>query len=157
MKITRKEFFVKTGQGVAIIAIPAIFSSFLESCSPPNSPTNNTAALPAVSGTLSNGIVTVVIDSSSVLAKTGSTAIVNFASGSVLVDRPTAASFVAMTAVCTHQGCTINSFDSSNNQFVCPCHGSRFDENGKVIQGPASTNLQIYQTQFANNTLTITL
>lgn len=36
---------------------------------------------------------------------------------------------------CTHLGCRINKFDAEG--FICPCHGSRFSFNGKVIQGPA--------------------
>ena len=101
------------------------------------------------------GKVTVTVDGSSALAKAGSAAIVNYASGSILVDRPSANNFVALSAICTHQGCTVSSYDSGSSQFVCPCHGSKFDANGKVVQGPANSNLQIYQTTFVNNVLTI--
>jgi cytochrome b6-f complex iron-sulfur subunit len=142
MKVTRKEFFVKTAQGVAILSLPAIFSSFIESCNQPtSSSSNNAAALPTVQGTVSNGTVTVTIDSSTPLAKTGSAAIVVFASGTLLVDHPSANTFVAVSSTCTHQGCTISNFDSGSNQFVCLCHGSRFDLSGKVVQGPANSNL----------------
>jgi len=41
---------------------------------------------------------------------------------------------------CTHLGCKISSIE--NGELVCPCHGSRFDENGKVINGPALKPLE---------------
>jgi Rieske Fe-S protein len=44
--------------------------------------------------------------------------------------------FVAYSAICTHQGCTVA---YNNGQLVCPCHGSVFDPaNGaQVVAGPA--------------------
>ena len=49
--------------------------------------------------------------------------------------------FVAYSAICTHQGCTVAYRDA---QLVCPCHGSVFDPaNGaQVLTGPAETPLQ---------------
>ncbi len=41
---------------------------------------------------------------------------------------------------CTHLGCKINK--EIDGEFVCPCHGSKFDLNGKVITGPAVNNLE---------------
>ena len=52
-------------------------------------------------------------------------------------------SFVAYSAVCTHQGCTVG-YSESNKEFDCPCHGARFDarDNAKVIGGPAPRPLK---------------
>ena len=44
----------------------------------------------------------------------------------------------AMTAICTHQGCTIG---QGGPAFACPCHGSQYDLVGAVTQGPAATGL----------------
>jgi nitrite reductase/ring-hydroxylating ferredoxin subunit len=44
----------------------------------------------------------------------------------------------AMTAICTHQGCTLG---QGGPAFACPCHGSQFDLAGAVAQGPAATGL----------------
>jgi len=41
---------------------------------------------------------------------------------------------------CPHLGCRISS--EGNGELVCPCHGSRFDLNGKNIKGPANRSLQ---------------
>jgi len=40
---------------------------------------------------------------------------------------------------CTHLGCTLN---VAGDIFKCPCHGSEFRLDGKVIKGPASKNLK---------------
>jgi cytochrome b6-f complex iron-sulfur subunit len=157
MKITRKDFLVKTAKGVAIITLPTIFSTYLESCNNPTSPTGNASNLPTIEGTLSNGKVTVGIDPTSSLGKSGGAAIVNFISGSLLIDHPSGTIYNALSAICTHQGCIVNTYDSSSNQFVCPCHGSHFDTSGNVVQGPAPAPLQKYQTSFSNNQLVIAL
>ncbi len=154
MKFTRREFFVKTIQGAAVIAMPTILSSVLESCN--NNLTGPSGStLPNVQGTLTNGEVVVSIDSSSPLSKTGTAALVNFSNGAVLVDHPSNNNFNALSSICTHQGCQINSFDSGSGQFVCNCHGSRFDASGNVVQGPAPSALQKYATQISNNQLII--
>ena len=48
--------------------------------------------------------------------------------------------FVAYSAVCTHQRCTVA---FKNEQLVCPCHGSVFDpaNHGQVVSPPASRPL----------------
>ena len=55
--------------------------------------------------------------------------------------QPKKGTFLAYSAVCTHQGCTVG-FDQPSNQFACPCHGARFDgTTGDVLRGPARTPL----------------
>ena len=44
--------------------------------------------------------------------------------------------YKAFTAVCTHQGCTVN-FAKKSAQFQCPCHGGIYDaKTGEVLSGP---------------------
>ena len=58
----------------------------------------------------------------------------------------------AISLTCTHQGCTVNETDvatagattvsaRNNGQFLCPCHGAAYDQNGKVLRGPAQRDL----------------
>ena len=46
--------------------------------------------------------------------------------------------FSAISLVCTHLGCTV---ESTPEGFTCPCHGSRFDSQGKLMRGPAAKPL----------------
>ena len=42
---------------------------------------------------------------------------------------------VALSARCTHAGCTVL-WRAEQDAFVCPCHGGRFDSSGKNVSGP---------------------
>jgi Rieske Fe-S protein len=61
-------------------------------------------------------------------------------SKNIVITQPQAGSFKAFTAVCTHQGCIVNSV--ANGTIDCPCHGSRFSiKDGSVVNGPAPSPL----------------
>jgi glycine/D-amino acid oxidase-like deaminating enzyme/nitrite reductase/ring-hydroxylating ferredoxin subunit len=45
------------------------------------------------------------------------------------------------SAVCPHLKCIVQ-WNDDEKSFDCPCHGSRFTGNGKVINGPANTDLE---------------
>jgi cytochrome b6-f complex iron-sulfur subunit len=47
-----------------------------------------------------------------------------------------------LNAVCTHLGCVVP-WKESEGKFVCPCHGSQYDETGKVVRGPAPLSLAL--------------
>lgn len=51
--------------------------------------------------------------------------------------------FYALSSVCTHLGCIAN-WKSEDGVIACPCHGSKFDREGKVIEGPAPRPLLRY-------------
>jgi cytochrome b6-f complex iron-sulfur subunit len=56
--------------------------------------------------------------------------------------------FVACSAVCPHRGGPIR-YDKETQQFFCPSHNSRFGLEGKVVRGPAKTDLKSYPSQTA--------
>jgi cytochrome b6-f complex iron-sulfur subunit len=51
-----------------------------------------------------------------------------------------------INAVCTHLGCVVP-WNSSANRFICPCHGSQYDNAGKVVRGPAPRSLALVHTE----------
>ncbi len=63
---------------------------------------------------------------------------------------------VVLFGVCTHLGC-LPKWVSTNNRFECPCHGSKFELNGKYIEGPAPRSLDRFATTitFADGTSAI--
>jgi len=48
--------------------------------------------------------------------------------------------FTALSLICPHLGCTV---ESKSNGFACPCHGSRFDFEGRLLRGPAAKPLMV--------------
>lgn len=46
----------------------------------------------------------------------------------------------ALHATCTHAGCIVN-WNSAEKTWDCPCHGARYDIDGRVLTGPAVKNL----------------
>ena len=82
-------------------------------------------------------------------------------------DASDATAFVALSAVCTHLGCTVAyaadalSTPSCGNVpgggFWCSCHCSEFALDGSVRVGPAAKPLPSYAVAFDGTTLTITL
>jgi cytochrome b6-f complex iron-sulfur subunit len=64
--------------------------------------------------------------------------------------------FRAMSAVCTHLGCTVRDFVKADNEFAqdhshCPCHGSVFARDGEVLRGPAPQPLEFYRVNLLPN------
>lgn len=55
----------------------------------------------------------------------------------------------ALSLVCTHLGCIVRQVEGEG--FACPCHGSRFDPFGKVVQGPAPSPLRYLAMDVAPN------
>lgn len=68
-------------------------------------------------------------------------AIVNIGLRKVAVYRDAGNVIHAYSAICPHLGCILK-WNDSERSFDCPCHGSRFTYEGKVINGPAQTDLK---------------
>lgn len=52
-----------------------------------------------------------------------------------------------INAVCTHLGCVVP-FNAAENKFICPCHGSQYNNQGRVVRGPAPLVSQQYPLFF---------
>jgi len=44
-------------------------------------------------------------------------------------------SLTVLSATCSHLGCLVN-YNRIKREFICPCHGGRYDLTGKNIAGP---------------------
>jgi Rieske Fe-S protein len=72
----------------------------------------------------------------------------------VVITQPTAGSYKAFTAVCTHQGCLVASI--ADGMIVCPCHGSTFSiSDGSVTGGPAPAPLAPAPITVSGATITL--
>jgi len=76
--------------------------------------------------------------------------------GKAVVIRKSNTKFLALSLKCTHKKCDV---EYDGGSFECPCHGSTYDGNGKVTNGPAKKNLTSYKTTYnaEENTLTINM
>ncbi len=69
--------------------------------------------------------------------------------------------FLVVVGVCTHLGCipgqrealSVNGYKGPG--WLCACHGSVYDDSGRVIRGPAPKNLAVPPYEFLNNNTTI--
>jgi len=66
-----------------------------------------------------------------------------FRKGSFYLVRLQDGGFIAMSLKCSHLGCAII-WDEKINEFICPCHSSKFDITGKVKSPPAPRALDVY-------------
>ena len=102
---------------------------------------NNAGATPATSGTAASAG-----GSASAATALATTSQVPDGGGKIIdakrivITQPQPGSFKAFSAICTHEGCFVNSV--SNGTINCPCHGSKFSiTDGSVVHGPATRPL----------------
>ncbi|MET8945886.1 Rieske (2Fe-2S) protein [Streptomyces sp. NPDC004542] len=75
-----------------------------------------------------------------------------FADRKVVVTQPKKGEFKAFSAICTHQGCTVNRV--ADGTIDCPCHGSRFRiADGSVAHGPATRPLPAKEITVNGNSI----
>ncbi len=64
--------------------------------------------------------------------------------------------YSAVDALCTHKFCPVG-FQQGSGQLECPCHGSTFDKQGGVTQGPATQPLQRFTATATAEGVTVQL
>ncbi|MDA8429555.1 MAG: Rieske (2Fe-2S) protein [Geobacteraceae bacterium] len=60
--------------------------------------------------------------------------------------------FYALSLICTHLGCTVK---VTADTLTCPCHGSMFDRQGRVLKGPADRSLGRLQVTVRNGVVEV--
>jgi len=124
----RKDFLVRLGAGIATLSVVG----FIESCAKSDLKVDFTLDLTQ--------------PSYDALNTPGGSVVYN----SVIIARDLGGTFHAVSVVCTHAGCNVN-YESTQNEFYCPCHGSLFDSSGNVLQGPAVSALRKYNVDVSGS------
>ncbi|MBT3385782.1 MAG: Rieske (2Fe-2S) protein [Prolixibacteraceae bacterium] len=75
-------------------------------------------------------------------------------SGDIIIFRSGDTQYVALSKICTHEGCTVT-YSHDNSEVPCACHGSKFSTTGSVTNGPATTSLKKYTTKVDGTNLII--
>ena len=152
--LSRRVFCVHAGQAISLASLASLLPA-LQGCGGSSTGPSDVPQLSTIIASIVGSTVTLTIDAASPLNAVGGAALVQASGQSFLVAQTSAGSFTALTAICTHEGCTVTGFQ--NSQYVCPCHGSTYSTSGQVLQGPAPQSLRSFATRFANTVLTITV
>ena len=70
----------------------------------------------------------------------------------VIQDPENPEALIALSAKCTHAGCTV---DWQEDLFACPCHGSQFNPDGTVVEGPADAPLAEYTAKVEGDSIMV--
>jgi Rieske Fe-S protein len=102
---------------------------------------------------LSNGKLSVRVRDIPELKEIGGSVRIGTIKGSpVALTRTGASSFVAFTLICPHQGITVKKADGGWN---CEAHGSKFEANGDLNFGPATTGLPSVRVKVSRNQVVV--
>jgi Rieske Fe-S protein len=131
--ISRQKVLLGAGLGMVTAALAAC-STYGKKPEAGGESSTATAAPPASGGTAA--------PAANVIAKTadvpvGSGVIVD----KIVVTQPTAGVFKGFSSKCTHAGCTVNKV--ADGTIDCPCHGSKYNLDGSVANGPAQKPLEV--------------
>jgi Rieske Fe-S protein len=88
------------------------------------------------------------------LTTAGGAMLIDMAGDTILVVRVSDSQVVALSAICTHEGCSMD-YLAGQKVIDCPCHGSQFATDGSVLRGPAVRALRVYNVTLANNRITV--
>lgn len=137
--MNRKEFFSKALIGGSLLFLaPAAFNSCSKTIDPvPGNPSGGT-------------VIDLTSPAFDALKTVGGYAY----SGNMIIIHSSTTIYIALSKICTHEGCTV-AFNSSANKLMCPCHGATFNTGGTVLQGPASRPLSLYTVIVNGTNLTI--
>jgi Rieske Fe-S protein len=150
--ISRRHFCAGACRAASGAALATVLSGCSGGDSSPTAPSSRAVTLGAITGRYTGSGVEVTI-AGSALANVGGAVLVNSVAGVFLMARTGDATFTAIDATCSHEACTVT--DADGSVYVCPCHGSRYDRNGRVLGGPATASLRQFPTSEAGGVVTI--
>ena len=87
------------------------------------------------------------------LTSAGGAMLIDMAGDTIMVVRASDTQVVAVSAICTHAGCSMD-YAAGQKVLDCPCHGSQFATDGSVLRGPAVRPLRVHNVTMANNLIT---
>jgi len=90
------------------------------------------------------------------LQKVNGWAVLQIKGRPVLFVRDAEDSIKAFNAECTHKKCTVE-YDPESKNIKCPCHGSQFHLNGKVMKEPAKKPLTVYPATISDGKVIVTI
>lgn len=151
--VSRRQFCSGACQAVSGATLATVFAACGGGGDSPTSPSSRGTTLGVSAGRYTGSGVDVDIAGTALTADGGAVLVESIA-GVFLLSR-TAGSYSAIDAVCSHQSCTVT--DADGTAYVCPCHGSRYDRNGRVLNGPATAALRQFSTTVASGVVTIVL
>jgi ubiquinol-cytochrome c reductase iron-sulfur subunit len=62
--------------------------------------------------------------------------------------------FLSFSAYCTHLGCLV-AWNADQKMFLCPCHGGKYDAEGRNVEGPPPRPLEVFSLRLDNNGILI--
>ncbi|GLU06546.1 hypothetical protein SLE2022_235720 [Rubroshorea leprosula] len=60
----------------------------------------------------------------------------------LVVEKDRTLTTYGINAVCTHLGCVVP-WNTAENKFICACHGSQYNDQGRVVRGLAPLSLAL--------------
>ncbi|MGB3493469.1 MAG: ubiquinol-cytochrome c reductase iron-sulfur subunit [Elainellaceae cyanobacterium] len=146
----RREFINWVGLGVLASSLPVAIAA-CQPTDPASDSTSEDAATsdtPREDGFAEIGTVAELDDAGVISDKT-------FQGEQVLVirDPGNPETVLAVSSLCTHQGCSVEWRDS--NQFFCPCHSSAFSPDGSVTAGPATEPLPVFEAKIESDVVLV--
>jgi cytochrome b6-f complex iron-sulfur subunit len=152
--VSRRRFCARACQAASGATLATMFAGCGGGADSPTSPSSRAVDLDVVTGRYTGSSVEVEV-AGTALSGVGGAVLVRSVAGEFLLARTADSTFSAVDAICSHQSCTVTGADGS--AYVCPCHGSRYDRNGRVLQGPATAALRRFSTTFTSGVVAIAL
>ena len=159
--LTRRQFLEVGSKGLGAIALAGPAATLMSSCGQQDlSPGGGVGPIVVIPNSSNNIYLLNFSDYPALQAPGGSIhALVHATSGDkdVFITRVSTNVVDTVSTICTHTGCTIGGYNSSNQQYLCPCHNSIFAADGSVVQGPATSPLPSYVGTVSGSSVQITI